>query len=148
MTQYYPGIWFYDPSVAGAVIFGLLFLVLTVIHTYQLVRTRTWHWIPFVLGGYCETAGYIARAVGAAQTPAFTLVPYIVNAVLVLVAPALFAASMYMDLRKIVRLTEGHKLLPISAKLLTPTFVIGDLICFILQFAGERMHWLFILCRN
>jgi len=140
MTLYYPGIWFYVPSIAGAVIFSLLFLALTGIHTYQLVRTRTWHWIPFVLGGYCETAGYISRAVGASQNPAFTLIPYIVNTVLVLVAPALFAASMYMDLRKIVRLTEGEKLLPMSAKLLTPAFVIGDLICFVLQFAGKCMQ--------
>jgi len=146
MTLYYPGIWFYNPSIAAAVIFGLFFLAITVIHTYQLVRTRTWHWIPFVLGGYCETAGYITRAVGASQIPAFTLAPYIVNAVLILVAPALFAASMYMDLRKIVRLTEGEKLLPMSAKLLTPVFVFGDLICFFLQFAGKSLDRSHTLC--
>lgn len=43
----------YDPSIAAAVIFLLLFLVMTVVHTYQMFRTKTWYFIPFVIGGFC-----------------------------------------------------------------------------------------------
>lgn len=43
----------YDPSMVAAVIFIILFLVTSLLHTYQLVRTRTWYFIPFCIGIYC-----------------------------------------------------------------------------------------------
>lgn len=45
----------YDPSMAAAVIFVILFFLVTVLHTYQMIRTRTWIFIPFVLGGVCKS---------------------------------------------------------------------------------------------
>lgn len=44
----------YVPTMAGAIIFILLFLVATVIHFYQMIRTRTWFMIPFCIGGVCQ----------------------------------------------------------------------------------------------
>jgi uncharacterized membrane protein len=44
----------YDPSMAGAVIFIVLFLGTTLFHIYQMVKTRTWFFIPFVIGGICK----------------------------------------------------------------------------------------------
>lgn len=44
----------YKPSMAGAVIFILLFATSTGLHTYQLYKTRTLFFIPFLIGGYCE----------------------------------------------------------------------------------------------
>lgn len=44
----------YDPSMAAAVIFIILFLLITAVHTYQLIRTRAWIFIPFVIGGFCK----------------------------------------------------------------------------------------------
>ncbi|PVI01010.1 hypothetical protein DM02DRAFT_642118 [Periconia macrospinosa] len=38
----------YDPSMAAAVIFIIGFLVITSIHFYQMIRTRTWILIPFL----------------------------------------------------------------------------------------------------
>lgn len=43
----------YSPSLVGAVIFIALFAMVSFLHTYQLVRTRTWYFIPFCIGGYC-----------------------------------------------------------------------------------------------
>lgn len=43
----------YYPSMAAAVIFIILFVAVTFLHTYHLIRTRTWFFIPLVLGGYC-----------------------------------------------------------------------------------------------
>ena len=43
----------YYPSMAAAVIFIILFIAVTAFHTYHLIRTRTWFFIPLVLGGYC-----------------------------------------------------------------------------------------------
>lgn len=45
----------YEPSMAAAVIFIILFLAITAIHTYQMVRTKTWFFVPFVLGGFCAS---------------------------------------------------------------------------------------------
>ena len=46
----------YDPSVAAAIIFIVLFILTTLLHMYQMIRTRTWFLVPFVLGGICEHA--------------------------------------------------------------------------------------------
>ena len=43
----------YDPSMAAAVVFIILFLIATGLHLYQMLRTRTWILIPFILGGVC-----------------------------------------------------------------------------------------------
>lgn len=43
----------YYPSMAAAVIFILLFIVVNLLHTYHLIRTRTWFFIPLVIGGWC-----------------------------------------------------------------------------------------------
>ena len=55
---------------------------------------------------------------------------------LLLVAPALFAASIYMELGRIILVTDGEPHSLIRAKWLTKIFVIGDVVSFICQGAG------------
>lgn len=43
----------YNPSMGGAVCFTLLFMGTTFYHIFQLFKTRTWFFIPFVIGGLC-----------------------------------------------------------------------------------------------
>lgn len=83
-----------------------------------------------------EVIGYAGRAVSAAQTGERTLGPYIVQSVLPLVAPALFAASIYMELGRIVEVVEGDANLFIRRKFLTTIFVCGDVLSFFMQGAG------------
>lgn len=97
----------YDPSVAGAVIFIILFLGSTLVHGWQTFWTRCWFEIPMVVGGVCksptyiqenedfdllteftvEVIGYIGRAMSGKESPDWTLGPYILQAIFVLVAP-------------------------------------------------------------
>jgi hypothetical protein len=49
----------YDPSMAAAVIVIVLFLGITFFHSYKLVRTRTWFFIAFALGGHCEDNSHL-----------------------------------------------------------------------------------------
>ncbi|EFQ94052.1 hypothetical protein PTT_08406 [Pyrenophora teres f. teres 0-1] len=49
----------YNPSIVAAILFTILFLSTTTLHLYQMLRTRTWILIPFVLGGIFEVVGYI-----------------------------------------------------------------------------------------
>ncbi|KAE8391243.1 RTA1 like protein-domain-containing protein [Aspergillus alliaceus] len=129
----------YDPSLAAAVIFIICFLATTILHTYQLFRTRTWFFIPFLLGGYFEWVGYVARAIACNQTPNWTLGPYIVQAVLTLVAPALFAASIYMELGRTIVVLHAEKHSLIRVKWLTKIFVAGDVLSFLMQSAGAGL---------
>lgn len=43
--------YYYKPSGPAAGIFVVLFGLSTLLHFYQLIRTRTWFMIPFFIGG-------------------------------------------------------------------------------------------------
>ncbi|KAI5204219.1 RTA1-domain-containing protein [Aureobasidium subglaciale] len=126
----------YDPSMAAAVIFVVAFALATGLHLYQMIRTKTYFFVPFCIGGVFEVIGFAARARSAEEAPDFSVIAYSLQAILILVAPALFAASIYMELGRIILLTDGEHHSIIPKKWLTKTFVIGDVISFCLQAAG------------
>ena len=129
-----------EPSFPAAIVFIALFGIATLLHLFQMFKTRTWFMIPFVIGGIFETIGYTGRTVSAHQSPGpYTLGPYIIQAVLILVAPALFAASIYMELARIVHMVEGDRALFIRRTWLTKLFVIGDVFAFLLQASGAGL---------
>lgn len=126
----------YDPTTVGAVLFILLFLGTTAWHAYQLFRTRCWFVIPFAIGGIFEFIGYGGRLASGQESPDWTLGPYIIQAILLLVAPALFAATIYMELGRIILLVDGEAHVLIRKKWLTKIFVCGDVLSFFLQAGG------------
>lgn len=77
------------------------------------------------------------RIISAQETPDWTLGPYLIQTLLLLVAPALFAASIYMVLGRIILLTEGERHSMIRQKWLTKLFVAGDVLSFMTQSAGK-----------
>ena len=87
--------------------------------------------------GLVEWIGYVGRAISSEQSPAWTLGPYLVQTLLLLVAPALFAASIYMELSRIIILADGEEHALIKKKWLTKLFVCGDVVSFLLQMGGE-----------
>ncbi|EGU75205.1 hypothetical protein FOPG_12741 [Fusarium oxysporum f. sp. conglutinans race 2 54008] len=130
----------YEPSTAAAVIFVVLFSITTIVHVYQLIKTKTWYMLAFCLGGISEIAGYIGRAINSTEDPGcWTLGPYVVQSVLLLIAPALMAASIYMILSRVILLTEGEVHAVIRRRWLTKIFVVGDIISIQLQSAGGSM---------
>lgn len=40
----------YDPSMVAAVIFIVVFSLSGIYHTYQVIRLRSWYFIPFIVG--------------------------------------------------------------------------------------------------
>lgn len=134
--QYY----YYEPSLPAAIIFIVLFGIATFLHAFQMFKTRTWFMVPFLIGGIFETIGYIGRVLSASENPGpYSLGPYIIQAVLLLVAPALFAASIYMELARIVHMVDADKHLFIRRSWLTKIFVIGDVFSFLLQASGAGL---------
>ncbi|OQE36707.1 hypothetical protein PENCOP_c011G07239 [Penicillium coprophilum] len=126
----------YDPSMGGAVLFIILFMGTTFYHIFQLFKTRTWFFIPFAIGGLFEIAGYIGRAASSKQSPDWTLGPYIVQTLCLLLAPALLAASIYMLLGRIILVLQAESHAILKKKWLTKVFVTGDVMSFLLQGAG------------
>ncbi|PSN74959.1 RTA1 like protein [Corynespora cassiicola Philippines] len=130
-------LWHYRPSIAGGVIACLVFAVLTAAHIWRLFKNRTWFCIPFVIGALFETIGYGARA--AAHNDMESKMPYIIQSVLILLAPILFAASVYMILGRLMLRTGSTDLSLIRAKWVTKIFVTGDVLCFFIQSGGAGM---------
>jgi hypothetical protein len=130
-------LWPYTPTIAAGVIAAIAFAAITGLHAWRLLKNRTWFCIPFVIGGLFETIGYAARA--AAHNDAMAKTPYIIQSTLILVAPILFAASVYMILGRLILRTESASYSIIRATWVTKVFVTGDMLCFFIQAGGAGM---------
>jgi RTA1 like protein len=75
------------------------------------------------------------------QSPNWTLGPFIIQSLLLLVAPALFAASIYMCLGRTVLMVDGDEHLFIRRTWLTKIFVLGDVLSFMMQGAGQHLDF-------
>ncbi|KAK0755480.1 hypothetical protein N5P37_011988 [Trichoderma harzianum] len=130
----------YVPSLAAAGIFSALFFLSLAGHSFRMVRARAWFLTPLVIGCLFEFVGFVGRAVSAEQKPGcWTETPYLVQTLFILLAPALFAASVYMSLGRIIELVDGEKHAIIKRTWLTKIFVCGDVICFLLLAGGGGM---------
>lgn len=78
-----------------------------------------------------EAIGYCARAASVNITG--ELPPYALQSFFILIAPALFAASIYMTLGRIVRCVKGEHHSIVRITWVTKAFVIGDILSFMVQ---------------
>ncbi|KAI0550605.1 RTA-like protein [Xylaria curta] len=127
----------YTPSAAAAIIFLILFGVVTVLHIYYVIQRRTWYFLVLVVGGILEAVGYVGRFLSSSNTE--DLAPFLIQNLFLLVAPSLFAASIYMVLGRIIVSLEAEKLSPIRTSWLTKIFVGGDVLSFFVQIVGAGM---------
>lgn len=72
----------------------------------------------------------------SAESPDFTKNLYIIQSILLLLGPTLFAASIYMILGRLVVLLEAESHSMIRPRWLTKVFVLGDLLSFFAQGGG------------
>lgn len=148
----------YDPSLPAAIIFTVCFGLSAIGHAFQIVKTRTWYFIPFFVGclgksfvvhpcfssitntSYfaVEIIGYAARAINATETPNWSRGPYIIQALLLLLGPPFYAASIYMIFGRLITLLDAEKHSLIRVKWITKLFLLGDIISIAAQAIGER----------
>ncbi|RMJ05298.1 hypothetical protein CDV36_014035 [Fusarium kuroshium] len=126
----------YEPSMAAAVIFIITFSASSLLHAFQLIKTKTWFFIPFLIGSLFETIGFIGRAIGAEQSPDYTFTPYVMQHLLLLLGPTCYAASIYMILGRLIRLLDAERYALIRSSWLTKFFLLGDVISIALQGIG------------
>ncbi|KAK1138412.1 hypothetical protein N8T08_002629 [Aspergillus melleus] len=137
--QSYKGfyLWQYVPSRAAAVIFIILFLIATAFHVWKIWKLKTRFCICFALGGFFEFIGYCARA--SAYDKTGKMMPYCIQNVFILLGPALFAASVYMVLGRIITAVGGERHSLIRVNWLTKIFVLGDVLSFLVQAGAAGM---------
>ncbi|KAK2764727.1 rta1 domain-containing protein [Colletotrichum kahawae] len=129
----------YDPSLPAACIFIALFGISFVLYVFQMIKFRSWYFVPFLIGCCFEIVGYIGRALSAIETPDWTTTSYTIQSLTLLLGPALLAASIYMVLGRLIRFLEAEHLALIRTKWLTKIFVLGDVISFVTQGAGSLL---------
>ncbi|KAJ9142405.1 Rta1 domain-containing protein [Pleurostoma richardsiae] len=129
----------YNPSLAAAAVFIVLFSLAACGHTFQLLRSRTLYFIPFLIGCVFEAVGYVGRAISATQSPNWTTIPYIIQSLLLLLGPTLLAASIYMVLSRLITLLQADSYSLIRPHRLTKAFVSGDVVSFLAQSGGGGM---------
>ena len=78
--------------------------------------------------------GYAARAYSHYSVE--STIAYAVQSLFILLAPILFAASIYMYLGRIISAVDGEEYCFIRLKFLTKIFVFGDIFCFLVQGSG------------
>lgn len=120
--------WEYRPSNVAAYTFLALFALATFGHLVYLFWLRPWTFIPFLLGGICESPPFLPNAPPDANHPTLfnlgevfgyyerarahseltVLGPWLLQNMLLLVAPPLLAATVYMSYGRIsTALLEG-----------------------------------------
>ncbi|KAL5598724.1 uncharacterized protein BROUX77_006558 [Berkeleyomyces rouxiae] len=126
----------YEPSLAVGAIFTFGFLVSCLLHIYQILKHRTWFFLPFLLGSIFECIGCLCRCIGAKETPDWSLGPYIIQYLFLLLGPTFYAASIYMILGRLITLLEAEAYSLVRSAWLTKFFLLGDIISIALQFIG------------
>ncbi|KAG4275410.1 hypothetical protein FPRO04_14396 [Fusarium proliferatum] len=124
----------YTPSLAAAIAGVVVFAILTICHTWRLLRARAYYFSAFTIGGLFQTAGYCGRIWSHYNTLAVG--GFVVQAIPILVAPALYAASIYMILGRLIRTLRAEHLSLIRVEWVTRIFVTGDVVAFSLQAGG------------
>ncbi|KAF4422167.1 hypothetical protein F53441_14311 [Fusarium austroafricanum] len=130
--------WNYYPSFAAAVVFVLLFAVLTGVHIFQAARyKKTWCWV-IIMAGIWETMAFTFRAISTKHQQS-TGVLLTFN-IFILLAPIWVNAYAYMTLgRMVYYFVPSQSLLRMPAATLAAIFVGLDILSFIVQLIGGSM---------
>jgi hypothetical protein len=100
----------------------------------------TLHYLSSRISAYLdftvEAVGFIGRALSAGETPNWTLGPYLIQTLLLLLGPTLLAASIYMTLGRLIRILDANQYSLIRTTWLTKVFVLGDFLSFQAQSGG------------
>jgi hypothetical protein len=119
-------VWSFCPSIAPAYIFAVLFALTTCFHIYQAIITRKGYSTVIILSALAQTATFIFRILSIMNPTASW--PYIAWFLLILVAPLLTNAFVYMVMgRMVYNFLPEKKLLGIKAWRFGMLFVLLDI---------------------
>jgi hypothetical protein len=147
-------IYFYDPSLAAAILFTILYTIPLFYHLYMTAIApytgryhRIGYFIPIVVGAATEVGAYAVRAASVKKPDNVGL--YATSSSLIVIAPVLVCASLYILIGRLIRSggrapnpnTETKEPLLLFGKFspswIPRIFVTSDIISFLTQAAGS-----------
>ncbi|CAL9728077.1 protein Rta1p [Monosporozyma unispora] len=148
----------YNPTMGASILFTVLFFLISVgicflvvqrdiksrfkaeiwkdlqgVRNYSIGKLTGAH-VPLLVGCFVELAGYIGRCVSAHDQE--LMGAYIEQYILLLIAPTLYAGSIYMLFGRMAHLLFAEKIMIMPARFNTAIFVCGDIASLFLQAAG------------
>ncbi|KAJ3019470.1 hypothetical protein HKX48_002059 [Thoreauomyces humboldtii] len=146
----------YEPSHALAIIGAILFFIVLVGHSVQLIRFRTWYMWVLLVSPALEVIGFIARSkniffklkksscrkadgrglfvVPSAENPT-EKGPGIVSSIGLILPPVFNCACLYMIFGRLIAYV-GNKYSFLKGSLVAIIFVLSDIITFLVQIYG------------
>ncbi|KAF2129543.1 hypothetical protein P153DRAFT_340500 [Dothidotthia symphoricarpi CBS 119687] len=129
----------YDPSIPLAVIGAIIFSLIFSLSIYQYLRHRSWFFWAAIVGVIMLALGHICRLVSALDEN--KNLPFLISWIMILLAPSFLAAACYTAFSRVVWFscpTHGlkFKVLWCFPRWITPTFVVFDLLSFLIQLVG------------
>ncbi|KAJ5499098.1 RTA-like protein [Penicillium expansum] len=133
-VDFYP----YTPSDTAGYAFMAMFGVATIFHFVLMFPFRAAYFTPLVLGGVCEAFGYYGRAWSHKSRTEIS--SWALQEMLILCAPPLIAATIYMVLGRVIRSLGAEHLVSLSPKKITVIFVLNDVLTFCTQLGGAGVQ--------
>lgn len=142
----------YNPAQPPAYAFLALFGIAAVTHFILMFPYRAAFPIPMIIGSGSKQPprSILRRLTRSVECAAYWFrsrshdnlretLPFLLQNLLMLVAPPFLAATLYMSLSRITRALRAEELSLISLRWITKLFVLVDLACFVTQTAGAIM---------
>ncbi|KAI0669854.1 RTA1-domain-containing protein [Trametes maxima] len=124
----------YLPSASGSIVFLLLFIFTTILHSVQATRTRTW-WLLWtvVLAGTGEILGWAARS--RSHYAPLDGNAYLMQTVVLIISPTPLIGALFVTFgRMSVRLGQQYSRL--SPRLYSKVFIAADIVALLIQSVG------------
>ncbi|KAJ7265653.1 RTA1 like protein-domain-containing protein [Mycena rebaudengoi] len=126
------------PSFAAAVLFSVLFGVVTALHIAQTVKYKTTFCWVLIMACFWEFSAFVTRAISTKYQQSAGLA--LVTQILVLMAPLWVNMFDYMVLGRMIHFfLPSHSILGISGSFFGITFVILDVVSFVVQIIGGSL---------
>jgi hypothetical protein len=115
-----------------------LFTLALGIHSFQLLRHRTWYFSTMVIGLAFEIVGYAFRLLSTKVDP-YRVTYFVVQYFFIVVAPVFFSAAIYTVLSILINVL-GRQYSPIlSPKAILWVFITCDVVATVVQILGAAM---------
>ncbi|KAK8866017.1 hypothetical protein IAR55_001168 [Kwoniella newhampshirensis] len=125
----------YIPNKPLNIVAAVLYFLVAMILTYRLFRQRANWFMCLVIGAWFEGLGLVLRVAFRSNPHSTGL--YIVCYLFVVLSPCAFLAGDYILLGRLVQFLEGTRYLrPLKPTWISTTFIVSDVITFLIQAAG------------
>lgn len=129
----------YDPSIPLAIVGATVFTLISAFSIYQYLRHRSWFFWAAIIGVVMLTVGHMCRLASALDENED--LPFLISWIMILCAPSFLAAACYTAFSRVVWFSCPTHALHFKAlwcfpRWITPTFVVLDLLSFLIQLAG------------